>query len=148
MIPARMTWSTEIDGKIHKNSYGINNWCYDLRPGVTNIWGLPEADQRAWRRIDQREAAQIPMFLECWRWGGGPISRSDPAPPDEDTRHNTGFGRYCLNRHAYTINVCFMDASVSKVRLKNLWDLKWHRKYSMAETLPTWPEWMASLPGS
>jgi len=69
-------------------------------------------------------------------------------PPDEDSRHNTGFGRYCLNRHAYTINVCFMNTSVSRVRLKSLWGLEWHREYGMADPLPTWPEWMAGLRGS
>ena len=86
------------------------------------------------------------MFLECWRWGGGPTTRSDPAPPDEEVRHNTGFGRYCLDRHAYAINVCFLDASVRKVRLKGLWDLKWHKQYSLGDPLPPWPEWMAPLP--
>jgi prepilin-type N-terminal cleavage/methylation domain-containing protein len=145
-IPAKMPWSCEIDGKIHKNSYGINNWCYDLRPGVTNIWGLPDADRMAWRRIDQMQASRIPMFLECWRWGGGPISRSDPAPPDQESRHNTGFGRYCMNRHSYTINVCMMDASVSRTQLKSLWNLKWHREYLLADPLPAWPQWMENLP--
>ncbi len=145
-IPARMTWSCEIDGKTHKNSYGINNWCYDLRPGVTTIWGLGQADRRAWRRMDQKDSARIPMFLECWRWGGGPTSRSDPAPPDEDKRHNTGFGRYCMNRHAYTIYVCMMDGSVARTKLKGLWDLKWHREYSMSDVPLTWPEWMVNLP--
>ena len=147
-IPARMAWSTEIDGKIHKNSYGINNWCYDLRPGVTTIWGLAQADRRAWRRIDQGGSARIPMFLECWRWGGGPTSRHDPAPPDEDQRHNTGFGRYCMNRHAYTIYVCMMDGSVARVQLKGLWDLKWNRQYSMSDVPLAWPEWMVNLPSS
>lgn len=147
-VPARMAWSCLIDQKIHKNSYGINNWCYDLRPGVTDIWGLPEADRRAWRRIDPRGAATIPMFLECWRWGGGPTARSDPAPPDEKVRHNTGFGGYCMNRHAYTISVCSLDGSVGRVRLKGLWDLKWHRGYSMADPAPMWPDWMIDLPSS
>jgi len=145
-IPARMAWSCEIGGKTHLNSYGINNWCYDLRRGVTNIWGMPGADRRAWRRIDQRGAAYVPMFLECWRWGGGPVDRTEPAPPDEKTRHNTGFGRYCMNRHGYTVNVCFMDASVQRVRLKSLWDLKWHRQYSLTDPVPDWPDWMIGLP--
>lgn len=147
-VPARMTWSTTIDDKLHKNSYGINNWCYDLRPGVDNVWGMQGAQRRSWKRIDQRGAADIPMFLECWRWGGGPTSRSDPAPPDEEQRHNTGFGRYCLNRHAYTINVCFMGGSVRRVRLKALWELKWHREYDFSQPLPKWPEWMEGLPDS
>ncbi len=74
--------------------------------------------------------------------------RSDPAPPDEEVRHNTGFGRYCMNRHAYTINVCMMDGSVDRMKLKLLWDLKWHRTYTMADPLPQWPDWMKNLPGS
>jgi hypothetical protein len=135
-----------IDDKTHLNSYGINNWCYDLRPGVTTIWGLPSADRRAWRRIDQKQSARAPMFLECWRWGGGPVTRSEEAPPNEETRGASGLGRYCLNRHAYTINVCFMDGAVDRVRLKALWDLKWHKEYTLADPLPTWPEWMANLP--
>jgi len=145
--PARMSWSTEINEKEHKNSYGINNWCYNLRPGVTDIWGLQGANRRAWKRIDQKGGANIPMFLECWRWGGGPTTRSDPAPPDAETRHNTGFGRYCLNRHAHTINVCFLDGGVRKVNLKGLWDLKWHKEYDMSQPVPPWPDWMTSLPG-
>jgi hypothetical protein len=98
---------------------------------------LSEADRRAWRRIDQRQSGSIPMFLECRRWGGGPTTRSEPAPPDETTRAHTGFGRYRLNRHAFTINTCLLDASVSKVRWKRLWDLKWHKEYSLGTPLPT-----------
>ena len=145
--PAKMAWSLDMDGKEHRNSYGINNWCYDLRPGVDNVWGAGNAKRRSWKRIDQREAANIPMFLECYRWGGEVISRSDAAPPDEKQRYNPSFGRYCLNRHAYTVNVCFMDGTVRKVRLKGLWDLKWHKEYDLSQPLPPWPEWMEALPG-
>ncbi len=141
-IPARMAWSTTIDGQYHKNSYAINNWIYDLRPGVTTVWGLPNADKRSWRHIRHKQPYAIPMFLEGWRWGGGPSNRSDPAPPNEEVRHNTGFGRYCLNRHSGTINVCFMDGTSRKVGLKELWDLKWHKEYDFGDPLPTWPEWM------
>ncbi len=44
-----------------------------------------------------------------------------------------------------TINVCFMDASVTKMRLKRLWDLKWHKEYVLSDPLPPWPTWMANL---
>ena len=71
-IPARMAWDCEIDEKIHKNSYGINNWCYDLRPGVTTIWGLAQADSRAWRRIDPK----TPLAFRCfWSAGDGEAAR-------------------------------------------------------------------------
>lgn len=146
-VPARMAWDTTIDGKLHKNSYGINNWCYDLRPGVTTIWGLPEADQRAWRRIDVRGSANIPLFLGCWRWGGGPVNRSAAPPPDENQLYNvSGLDRYCLNRHSYAVNACLLDGSAKKVPLKNLWDLKWHKEYRASGPYPEWPDWMKGLP--
>ena len=143
--PARSAWSTVVDGIEHKNSYGINNWCYKLPKGRDDIWGAPNAKRRAWQRIDQQGSANIPMFLECWRWGIGVGSRSNQAPPDDDKRYD-GFGRSCLNRHAHTINVTFLDGSCRRIRLKHLWDLKWHREYDLSDPLPEWPEWMASLP--
>jgi prepilin-type processing-associated H-X9-DG protein len=147
IVPARMAWKIDIDGQEHRNSYGINNWCYDLRPGVDTIWGMADARRRAWRRIDQHGSVNTPMFLECYRWGGGPTLRSEPAPPDENARYNTGFGRYCLNRHANTINVCFVDGTVRKTPLKELWNLAWHREYDLSRPRPEWPDWLKSLPG-
>jgi hypothetical protein len=44
------------------------------------------------------------------------------------------------------IDVCHMDASVSKTRLKRLWDLRWHKEYTLSDPLPPWPAWMANLP--
>jgi len=145
--PARAAWAIDINGKEHRNSYGINNWCYDLRPGVDNVWGGQHARRRSWRRIDHPQATNIPMFLECYRWGGEVITRSDQAPPNDTAYYNPSFGRYCLDRHAYTINVCFMDGTVRRVRLKELWNLKWHKEYDLTQPLPKWPEWMQGLPG-
>ena len=42
--------------------------------------------------------------------------------------------------------VCRLDASVSKMRLKHLWDLKWHKEYTLSDPLSPWPAWMANLP--
>ena len=145
--PAKMAWTWDIYGQEHRNSYSINNWCYDLRPGVDTVWQAPNARRRSWRRIDQQGSAYIPMFLEGFRWGSYIETRSDPEPPDEKMRYEFGFGRYCLNRHAYTINVCFMDGTVNKTPLKELWNLKWHREYDLSQPLPKWPDWMKSLPG-
>jgi len=57
---------------------------------------------------------------------------------------------FVLSRHQTGINMLFMDWSVRDVGLKELWTLKWHRKFPTAGPWTTaggvsptdWPEWM------
>ncbi|MHC4521519.1 MAG: H-X9-DG-CTERM domain-containing protein [Planctomycetota bacterium] len=58
--------------------------------------------------------------------------------------------RCCIDRHKAAVNCLFMDGSVRRVGLKQLWTLKWHRQFDTAGpwtkaggVQPTdWPEWM------
>ncbi len=38
--------------------------------------------------------------------------------------------KVCIDRHNAAINMLFMDFSVRKVGLKELWTLPWHREWS------------------
>jgi prepilin-type processing-associated H-X9-DG protein len=57
---------------------------------------------------------------------------------------------YCVNRHNGYTNGLFMDWSVRKIGLKELWTLKWNRNFDTAGpytkaggVLPEdWPQWM------
>jgi len=57
---------------------------------------------------------------------------------------------FVINRHDAFVNHLFMDWSVRKVGLKELWMLKWHREYDIngpwtkagGVVLSDWPEWM------
>ena len=57
---------------------------------------------------------------------------------------------FCINRHNAAVNSLFMDWSVRKVGLKELWTLKWHREFNTAGSWTkaggvqpeAWPEWM------
>jgi prepilin-type processing-associated H-X9-DG protein len=62
-----------------------------------------------------------------------------------------GMKPVCIDRHGHgRINVVFLDGSVRKVGLKELWMLKWHAKYNTANEWTRaggvqpgdWPEWM------
>jgi len=71
---------------------------------------------------------------------------SDP-PPAEDGEflwlQGAGMKRVCTNRHTGEVNMLFMDWSIRKARLKELWRLKWHRTFEPTE--PDWPEWIEKL---
>jgi prepilin-type processing-associated H-X9-DG protein len=55
-----------------------------------------------------------------------------------------------MDRHSGHINCLFLDWSVRKVGLKELWTLKWHESFNTAGpwtkaggvTLKKWPPWM------
>jgi prepilin-type processing-associated H-X9-DG protein len=57
---------------------------------------------------------------------------------------------FCRNRHSGHINGLFLDWSVRKVGLKELWTLKWHREYNTRGPWTKaggvkpedWPQWM------
>jgi prepilin-type N-terminal cleavage/methylation domain-containing protein len=120
-----------------RSSYGINNWIYN--PRTTNLWGHPTRDN--WRKDDQQGGSDIPLFMDCYRWGGHPddyapymeLSSAPAVPPPGD-----GMMRFCLPRHQGTINVLFMDRSVRRVPLPDLWGLKWHRTYDRTAQPPDW----------
>jgi hypothetical protein len=87
----------------------------------------------------------------------------DPTPfnpPPEYAGHlhpgsyeSTCMSRFCINRHDGYINGLFIDYSVRKAGLKELWTLKWHRKFDTAGmwTRPggvepqDWPQWMRNF---
>jgi len=54
-------------------------------------------------------------------------------------------GSACIDRHNNgQINVLFLDFSVRNVGLKELWDLKWHKKWQ-SNTSISWPQWMENM---
>jgi len=133
-----------------KGSYGINGWCVDTPPGRE-----PRGEAAwYWRGPNVVEAAYVPLFLGSQRYNGW-VLHTDRPPTYSGERWNDDaqIGRYCLNRHQGYVNCLFMDYSVRKVGLKELWTLKWHRNYETTGPWtrdggcrPTdWPEWMRNF---
>ncbi|UCG49649.1 MAG: hypothetical protein JSU94_07680, partial [Phycisphaerales bacterium] len=119
-----------------------------------------------WRSINRvTRAAEVPLFGDAMWRGAGPMSGA-PGPADESSRANksvppnyngewTGAGyemkHFCIDRHgAGSINWVFIDGSLKKIGVKQLWTLRWHRRsningpYTKAGgvTNDKWPEWM------
>ncbi|MBM4024104.1 MAG: type II secretion system protein [Planctomycetes bacterium] len=129
-------------------SYGINGWVYvNAEPGGV-LYGKPA--QFFWKTPNVREAAQVPLFLDCWFWCGWPEDTDTPPRFDgRDARYagdDNAMNRFCLNRHQQAVNVVFLDYHVEKVWLKRLWRLKWSKRFNPNAPGPNWQTeapWMA-----
>ena len=132
-------------------SYAFNCWLYPLnnseRPLPVN--GKPYEPSWAWGTCDVRGTANIPV-LGDGVWDG--YMFNDKGPP-ETAKFSIGqidWADWCLDRHNSGINMLFMDGSVRKVGLKELWTLKWSRGFDTAGPWTKvggakpedWPAWM------
>jgi len=137
-----------------KGSYGINEWVYDSQDtsGGRNL-------EFYWRSTGHKGLSNAPVM-------GDASVRSDvqpfpvDTPPTYEGEPRTGVGTtgnemrlYCIDRHDSAINLLFMDWSARPVGLKELWTLKWHRRFDVTGpwthaggVVPTdWPQWMRSF---
>jgi len=125
-------WDTGAMG-----SYGLNDWCANP-PEDCSFWGQPHKD--AWRTPDVRSADNIPLFLDCLYTDGFPRHDDEPpAYPDQyDSWSYNAMKMFCIDRHGGYVHGVFLDFSVRKIGLKELWKLKWHRRYNLNWPAPDW----------
>ena len=130
-------WSWPSVTTCDYGSYGGNGYVYNPDPKYKQTQGSETAWN--WRKADVRGTGYIPLFLDAQWWDGWP--RHDNEPPRFDGQHwanpeDDMMKRFCLNRHDGYVNSAFLDFSVRKVGLKELWKLKWHRVYDFSLTPP------------
>ena len=125
-------------------SYGLNDW-------VTAVHEPPYGPEQLrsfygnWL-VDG--ASNGPLLLDCAvnSWFVEPFF---PPPQYEDAPWSV-MSYFCINRHDGFVNCLFMDFSVRKVGLKELWTLKWHAEFNTAGPRTKaggvkpedWPQWM------
>ena len=124
-------------------SYGINEWL-------------------DWFRIDRPylDSARnnIPVLLDCIYLEGQPMRFDDPPEYEGQIGRWPGDMTYfCINRHDGGINGLFLDWSVRKVGLKELWMLRWNpalgaswlafNPWTQAGLVQSsdWPKWMRNF---
>jgi len=138
-------WEITGMGSPLQSSYGFNSHLFDL------VW-VPFRNfggHRGFNTYQVTGSANIPAFLDAASFEGSPRSSSDP-PYRERYEGNFRMGPFCINRHNSCINGMFLDWSVRKIRLKELWTLKWNPQFDTAGewtraggVMPeNWPEWM------
>ena len=129
-------------------SYNKNEWVTD---------GLDYSGSHYFRNIRVKEVSRIPLLGDGNFCGGFPHAEDIPAeikyhgPVDWDETN-----RWNIDRHKLSVNFVFLDWSVRKVGLKQLWTLKWNTQktenglssWGNLNIVPNWkdpmawPEWM------
>jgi len=130
-------------------SYGINGWVYNTRTDM--VYDKPA--QFHWKTPNVKDAARIPMFLDCALWVGWP-DNSDGVPnvenPGDYPAVADSMRRFIINRHHQAINGIYLDQSINKIWLKQLFRQRWSRRFQVNGDQPYWAveaPWMASFKG-
>ncbi|MHC4132315.1 MAG: type II secretion system protein [Planctomycetota bacterium] len=138
-------------------SYGKNvfvssaDYIRDNEPDWYPVW---------YHNVRVRRASEIPLFGDCNYTGAFPDLYDEPA----DTRlhgpvDGANLNRFNLDRHSLSVNLVFLDWSVRKVGLRQLWTLRWNKEtvnvggkevngWGVTTIVPDfqdplqWPEWM------
>jgi len=146
-------WMYNGEQQQMKGSYGINGWVVNPDPGEEphQERGTPDF---FWRGPSVAGAGYVPLFTEAKRYNGMPLhTDTPPATNGADWDNAAQMGRFCMDRHDGFAGCLFLDFSARKVGLKEMWTLKWHRKYQQAGSWTMaggvqstdWPEWMQSF---
>ncbi len=112
-----------------RGSYGFNNTAFPKRMDT----------------FLSKEQANIPVILDSPSFNGQHDNTKRPPPRDGVILQN-----FCINRHNGHINGLFLDWSVRKIGLKELWTLKWDKDSDTAGPWTKaggvkpddWPLWM------
>lgn len=168
-------WWVDFDGPGDlyfpiKGSYAFNEWIENWSEprGLSGLHPLPENEvplwrahvAKCWQTLDVRGAYRIPLLADCAQFLH-PRDTDNPPAYEGDVLLTCsdveiwGVSRdtvkhVCIDRHHAGVNMAFLDASVRKVGLKELWTLRWNRQYDTANVwtraggvLPEdWPVWM------
>ena len=140
-------------------------WCLlwagpnESRPSFSEISGSYGYNYRNFypeyrNRYPDSARNNVPILLDgAWVLARGSPEHEPPAydePLDLTTLQWSGMKSFCINRHNGAVNGLFLDWSVRKVGLKELWTLKWSREFDTANAWTRaggvqpedWPQWM------
>jgi len=145
-------WEFQEPGPLHPGSYGLNTGLLGKLAGTTTGGMNFRSEEPLYTDVfSMRRPAGMPLLFDCTMPDGTLSHHKAPLPYEEPP---TGIvRRFCINRHDGHINCLFLDWSVRKVGLKELWTLKWSREFDTTNpwtraggVLPEdWPGWMRNF---
>lgn len=129
-------------------SYGLNGYVLKPRTATTYESGVPVKD--GFHNANMAGASQVPLFTEAIRFDLWPKPTEAPARDEFERWTSNNMNRCCINRHQGFVSTSFVDSSVRRVGLKELWKLKWHKQFNTngpftiaGNVQPSdWPPWI------
>ncbi|MFB0551827.1 MAG: type II secretion system protein [Phycisphaerae bacterium] len=131
-------------------SYGLNSYLLDTpaAPGFTFENGIQADNFFKTPRV--KGADNVPLMVDALRFDVWPQETELPAAYEDSAWTANHMGRCCVNRHDGYLGCSFADFSARKVGLKELWVLKWHKRfntsgpYTLAGGVQSsdWPAWI------
>ncbi len=131
-------------------SYGINGWVENPPSSYTTVYE-EFGTTNCWRTPNVKGAAYVPLMMDSLRFNAFPLYNDSPAQDMYQAwQSNVHMQRICIDRHDGATNMAFLDWSVRKVDLKELWVLPWHKDYKRdgpwtragGAIASNWPDWM------
>jgi len=142
-------WEITNPGPPFRCSYGFNGWLinYPFR-----LFRRARPNPLGQDVLSFGGKSNIPALLDSRDYCRSPGSYDYPSL-GPDRVGSGGMWDFCINRHDRYINSLFLDWSVRRVGLKELWTLKWHEEFNTAGpwtkaggALPSdWPQWMRNF---
>ena len=139
-------WEIRKPGPLFLCSYGFNA---HLPSGTRRLLGRGfHHDPRGPDVFSLRGKGSIPALLDSKGPFGSP--RTNDRPPPSDRAGGTNMWCFSITRHDRCINSLFLDWSVRRIGIKQLWTLKWHHDFDTAGSWTKaggvrpedWPQWM------
>ncbi len=131
-------------------SYAKNSWV----SATQNEHGAADCGLASyWKSTRVRGIGRIPLFGDSSMMGGFP-NVHDGVPQERFRMPMEGGGELCRwvqDRHGLTINLVFLDFTVRKVGLKQLWQLYWQSCWDLTAAPDPrdpeqWPSWLWPAP--
>lgn len=139
-------WEIRSPGPLFLCSYGFNGY---LSEGSGPLLGRRfHRDPRGPDVFSLRGIGSMPVLLDGMGPRGSP--RSTNPPPQSDRAGGNTMVCFTVNRHDMCTNSLFLDWSVRRIGIKQLWTLKWRLDFDTAGPWTKaggvqpedWPEWM------
>jgi prepilin-type N-terminal cleavage/methylation domain-containing protein len=125
-------------------SYTINLWLANESSG-----GSGDPKSTYWRTPDAKGAMEGPIMACAQQSNTQCYPEDDPPNFETDvwTPNAQEMQRVCIKRHSpYYVNILFLDSSVGRKTIKQVWRTRWYPQWNMYAPLPSWPAWMADVP--